>query len=61
MPDLDLNFKVNGTDELEDAADILREIVPNITVRNNQKVNIYLSINNLPQITAEKGKDDETD
>lgn len=32
------------TEELQDAADIIRDIMPNITIRDNQEVNVYLNI-----------------
>jgi anthranilate phosphoribosyltransferase len=36
--------KVKGQEELQDAADIIRDIMPNITIRDNQEVNVYLNI-----------------
>lgn len=36
--------KVKGQEELQDAADIIRDIMPNITIRDNQEVNVHLNI-----------------
>lgn len=49
------DMRVNGKDELQDAADIIREIMPNVTVRNNQTVNFYMTVNNF---NAPGGDDD---
>ena len=45
--EITFDMHVNGKDELQDAADIIREIVPNVTVRNNQTVNFYMTVNNF--------------
>ena len=49
------DMRVNGKDEHQDAADIIREIMPNVTVRNNQTVNFYMTVNNF---NAPGGDDD---
>lgn len=49
------DMRVNGKDELQDAADIIREIVPNVTVRNNQTVNFHMTVINFK---APGGDDD---
>lgn len=49
------DMRVNGKDELQDAADIIREIMPNVTVRDNQTVNFYMTVNNF---NAPGGDDD---
>ena len=53
--ELQVDLRVNGKDELQDAADIIREIMPNVTVRNNQTVNFYMTVN---KFNAPGGDDD---
>lgn len=56
----ELDFKINIDDEgLEDTVDILKEatdLLPNITIRNNE--NVYVTINNFNTTAKEFYKED---
>ena len=57
---VELDFKVNVDDEgLEDTVDMLKEatdLIPNITIRNNE--NVYVTINNFNTPAKEYYKED---
>ncbi len=60
--DLDLNINVNknGLEELADTMERIGDAMPNIVIRNNQ--NVYLTINNWINDSAEEnGKIEEDD
>ena len=58
---LELDFKVNVDDEgLEDTVDMLKEVtdlIPNITIRNNE--NVYVTVNNFNSTAKEYYKEAE--
>ena len=59
--DLDLNINVNknGLEELADTMERIGDAMPNIVIRNNQ--NVYLTINNWINDSAEENGEIEED
>lgn len=42
--DITIGVNVEGTEQLQDTVDLLQEVMPNITIRNNREVNVHISV-----------------
>jgi len=53
--DITIGVNVEGTEQLQDTVDLLQEVMPNITIRNNREVNVHISV------CAVKGENEQAD